>query len=326
MHFATANGSLERGRTTRHGFTLVELLVAISVIALLVSLLLPAVQRVREAARRAGCSSNLRQIGFALHGYHDLSGSLPLAHCSASNPNGEFLQQSWTKQILPLLEQESLFGLWDESLGFAQGRNRDYLATPLAIYRCPTSPAPAADTFDLRGFPRADTTDPRGPFYEAGTAEYFAVSEFIGPSPVKIGSGTGMMPYPTARRSAPVRFEHVADGLSQTVAAGECAGGGQLFRSGGNRAGGSQASALGHWAGRNRLSVRRYDRSGERWMGGDCLINCTNENGANLFGFHRGGVQILLGDGACRFLSEATSFDVVARLCVMDDGQPVVGY
>ena len=116
------------------------------------------------------------------------------------------------------------------------------------------------------------------------------------------------------------------DGLSNTLMVAECAGGSQIYRTGGVRAGLRQRTAQGHWAGRNRLSLRRFDPGGHRWLGGFCLINCTNDNGANLYGFHTGGVQVLFGDGSCRFLSETTNFETVARLSVVDDGQTLGEY
>lgn len=311
-----------RGARLDRGFTLVELLVVIAIVATLMALLLPAAQAAREVARRMACSNNLRQIGIALHNYHDTFGSLPLAHCPGRNAGGEFLQQSWTKQLLPFLEQSPVVARWDGSLGFAQGANRDLLENPFAVYKCSSSPAPGVDRFDLGGYPAADTTDPRGPAFDAGTEEYFAASEFVGPWPKRIGSGTGMLPYPTStRRATPVRLQDVPDGLSQTIAVGECAGGGQVFRAGGKPAGMKQWPALGHWGGRNRLSLRRYDPAGTQLGRGLCVVNCTNENGANLFSFHPGGANVLLGDGACRFLSDATAVEVMAALIVIDDGR-----
>src|SRR5437763_1945053 len=101
-------------RSKRHrGFTLIELLVVIAIIAVLIALLLPAVQAAREAARRAQCVNNLKQIGIALHNYHDQNGSFPLGGVNlgtaSSGWNGQVNALSWRALILPQLEQGNVY-------------------------------------------------------------------------------------------------------------------------------------------------------------------------------------------------------------------------
>ncbi len=92
-------------RNQKHGFTLVELLVVIAIIGILIALLLPAVQAAREAARRAQCSNQLKQIGLALHNYHDTNGSFPSGEFWGPAPKGGFARVSWMLRILPQMEQ-----------------------------------------------------------------------------------------------------------------------------------------------------------------------------------------------------------------------------
>ena len=91
-----------------NGFTLVELLVVIAIIGILVGLLLPAVQAAREAARRMQCTNNLKQIGLAMHNYHDTYRSFPIGHHFPGQGNGT--GWTWTYSILPFIEQSSLYG------------------------------------------------------------------------------------------------------------------------------------------------------------------------------------------------------------------------
>src|SRR5690349_13275531 len=97
----------------RRAFTLIELLVVIAIIAVLIALLLPAVQSAREAARRAQCTNNLKQIGLALHNYHDINGSFPMGCGSGMHdmPNTYIAKQGWSAlaAILPMMEQTPLY-------------------------------------------------------------------------------------------------------------------------------------------------------------------------------------------------------------------------
>ncbi|MEN6450249.1 MAG: DUF1559 domain-containing protein [Thermoguttaceae bacterium] len=130
------------------GFTLIELLVVITIIGILISLLRPAVQAAREAARRTACSNNLRQIGLGLQNYHATCGSFPPGGVEARmtiNPKtGRFYgasgrQLAWSAYLLPYVEQDSLYRQLDLSKAFDAPQNAAAAAIPLAVYLCPST-------------------------------------------------------------------------------------------------------------------------------------------------------------------------------------------
>ncbi|MDG3004560.1 DUF1559 family PulG-like putative transporter [Paludisphaera mucosa] len=212
-------------RRRRRAFTLIELLVVIAIIGVLIALLMPAVQAAREAARRAQCQNNLRQIGLAATSYQTARNVFPM---SATAGAGRGVNHSWLTMVLPELEQRPLFNAYNFQWENYAATNRTAVATQVSTYFCPSSPLATAPVASEQ-VRKAD-----GTFYPAGSA--FARNHYAanwGGSQASLGADftttktnyRGMML--TVRIVSPrgptfcIRPQDVRDGLSNTILAGE---------------------------------------------------------------------------------------------------------
>jgi len=202
-------------RGWRDGFTLIELLVVIAVIAILMGLLLPAVQKVREAANRAKCQNNLKQIGLACHNYENARGYFPPSRLA-----GEV--QTWAWFILPQLEQNNLYQKWPE--GGPQIGNipfPDFLNTPIPVYFCPSR----RESGTAKGFqqPIGDCGFPTS--VGGAVADYAAGVGTTGDDGIGGGMGpqepSAVPPNGVFVAVRGVRVADITDGLSHTILVGE---------------------------------------------------------------------------------------------------------
>ena len=214
-----------RPASSPRGFTLVELLVVIAINAMLVTLLLPAVQAARESARRAQCMNNLRNIGLAVQNFHSAQGKLPSSHRFETQPDSKNRSgRGWITMILPFMEEQPKYDLlepfFDGHFGGNTGINAPevahIIATPISIFRCPSASTPDTSTKQYQW-----------------TGKDVAVTNYKGViGNTKMGGqGVGT---PDCHRGPDcrglfwrfsylrtIRFKNISDGLSKTFLAGE---------------------------------------------------------------------------------------------------------
>jgi len=222
----------------RAGFTLIELIVVIAIIAILLSLLLPAVQRVREAAARSQCLNNLKQIALACHGYYDINNRLPPG--GAADP--PYFYWSWMGKILPYVEQDNLYiqaGAWAQQTGSWQTLSPPYywwpwgdywtdyatatpnpaLATQMPVYICASDSRSlvvtyvAPDNITVAFSSYAGVSGVRGDFSAPDAAKMNGIF---------FSSTTGVSPFSSGAIGAPpIRLTDIRDGISNTLLIGE---------------------------------------------------------------------------------------------------------
>lgn len=309
-----------RIRYRRQAFTLVELLVVIAIIGILIGMLLPAVQQVREAARRTQCLNNLRQQGLALHNYHSAHDKFP-AYIKGKSSNG----WGWGTAILPFMEQNNLFDLLQtKSFTFGEAQNGDAGVETLAalsnnppVYHCPSSDAPEFYERDDIQFGVSSYVANRG----FGHAGYFSY---------RLPNNGGLSP-------DPLNISAYNDGSSNTIMLGESSArwGGWLTEPSGR--------GWGSWSG--NFVDRWWDYQSTLTRCGSYPVNHIYHWG--FVSAHPGTANFVFGDGSVRAIDESINFSnggiggtwyndnyeyfysnahlmgVYQRLIVRDDAQPV---
>jgi prepilin-type N-terminal cleavage/methylation domain-containing protein/prepilin-type processing-associated H-X9-DG protein len=328
-------------RGPSRAFTLIELLVVIAIIAILIGLLLPAVQKVREAAARMSCQNNLKQLGLAAHNYESSFGNFP-ASKRASRP-----QRSWTPDLLPNLEQANAISgayynlneNWWRTTGEVAPNvgatipNGTTTQTYFKVFNCPSTPNQPRLQNKVEVAPEQNKI--------GSTSDYFAVegvsSALYTELGLTAGDNKGIMREFFSEGTT--KITGIGDGTSNTILFAECAGREDVYRSGKlaakaqtDKGQGSCARARGGaWA----TNDNPYE-IGQRieWCNNSnaalpaptaallpMKINSSNEWGFLFYGFHTGGANVCMADGSVRLLRDSTTITTIIAMSTRNGGE-----
>jgi prepilin-type processing-associated H-X9-DG protein len=315
--------------------------VVIAIIATLIALLLPAVQKVREAAHRTGCQNNLKQIGLALHGYHDGKKNFPGNTRPSATANSARMR--WFTKVLPYLEQANISRQYDPTTNWDSSTNLPLTSIPLDVGLCPAAPEPRR----LDGNPALTGS-------WSSTVGTVAVSDYAGIyglHPTFLTANGITQPNPegilTKVDGAKIAIADVLDGLSNTIYVIESGGRPYLYQ-GTQRQGTSWQTKGVNGGGWPRPATDLWligsSKDGTA-VGGPFTINANNgfdhagnypvqvtspplgsDGSGQPYSFHSGGAHALFGDGSVHFLADDIAPGVIASLVTRAGGEVIPKY
>jgi len=325
------------------GFTLIELLVVIAIIAVLIALLLPAVQQAREAARRSQCKNNLKQIGLALHNYHDVYNALPPGYVLTPGVADKEGHWAWSAMILPYVELGTVYNamnVGNTTVAAAMGDTniRASIQKPQSMFRCPSDAnAPKTHTLAAYGINVGGTE------YGLPVANYIASNNIANiraqrPTIPQDGRTGGVGAF---YENSSVKFRDITDGTSNTFLVGE-----RTYQiRGASQTGAGTLYAARDWSGKGPahqgLSGAPWNQGGWKTIAGSTYspinnVSSWDSSGSQTYSSqHVGGVHFVFGDGSVRFISQNIDAGVLnsdgtiantgtlGRLVAIADGLPV---
>lgn len=302
---------------SRRAFTLIELLVVIAIIGILMGLLLPAVQRVRESARRTECSNNMRQLGLAIHQFEGVFKVFPASGWTMAgpgNPHGQFV--GWRPMILPFIEQKNFHAVYRPEINWWEDENLVTATYPVPTFLCPSAPErpPVLNPVEKPPRPALVLTDP------LALTDYEAI---MGVQPTNINLHFDSPVYNASNRwsvmhrNSRTKHADITDGTSNTIMVVECGGRPSVYRGRRLQPGLSNDQGIGWADSEGPFSLDGSNKDGSIEGGGPAVgamysLNRRNDN--EPYSFHPTGVNCLFADGHMQFVNDSVSIQVFSAL------------
>ncbi len=303
-------------RTRRSAFTLIELLVVIAIIAILIGLLLPAVQKVRDAAARMGCQNNLKQIALGCANYESANQNFPPSNTTSPPWHG------WPALLLPYLEQENVRNLYSLNANWYDPINAIARNSKVKVFLCPSANGARTGSSGIPGVPGSPFDGAAWDYTNVSVVALPLLAYLNYPNPAGYTSiWRGVM------SSQGSRVAQIEDGLSNTILMTEDANRPEYWVKGRRvlnatppfGGDGPGATTGGVWADHQKgFGIEGTSADGTTPIG-ECAINCNNAY--EIYSFHSGGANAAFADGSVRFLRETLSIRTLAAMATRAGGE-----